>query len=145
MSDVAEGKKWVIGGVLMVHRTFPSAEFLGWPRSKREDFLLEFVSGVVRNVFVENDLDVGKLDEAAASVVRSQFRNVMVGKTKFRNAATGTVAHIECDQELSASPTELEITTRTPPAGGTISPSHARMSHGLRVPAPGHVRRCRNQ
>jgi len=102
-SSIAEGTAWENMGVLTVHRTFPSAEFADWPPAKRGGFLLAFVAGVVRTVFVENSLDVGKLDEAVAYAERSQFRNVMVRKRKYRNAGTGTVAHIDCDQELDES------------------------------------------
>jgi hypothetical protein len=102
-SSIEEGRAWENMGVLTVHRTFPSAQFADWPPAKRGDFLLAFVAGVVRKVFVENSLDVSKLDEAVAYAERSQFHNVMVGKRKYRNVATQTVAHIECDQELDES------------------------------------------
>jgi hypothetical protein len=90
----------VIGGVLMVAREFPVSEFVQWPLEKRQSYMLEFVSTTLREVLREHDLDASLVDDAIQYVVQQEFRNVIVGKKRFRNPDTGEVAHIECVQEM---------------------------------------------
>jgi hypothetical protein len=90
----------VIGGVLMVAREFPVGEFIQWPLERRQSYMLEFVSTTLRDVLRERDLDASLVDDAIRCVIQQEFRNVIVGKKRFRNPDTGEVAHIECVQEM---------------------------------------------
>lgn len=97
--DRSEDQK-VILGVLVVNRDFPVTEFLGWTLKKRQDYMLNFVSDTIREIFLERGLDASLVDDAIEYVTQKKFLNIIVGKKKFRNPSLAEVAHIECEQEM---------------------------------------------
>jgi hypothetical protein len=97
--DVSDEGKNLLG-VLVHNQKFPSDEFVTWPIERRQDYMLKFVSEVTRQVFQENKLDISKLDDAIDYSTQKDFCNLIVGKKRFRNADSGEIAHIECEQKM---------------------------------------------
>ena len=97
--DERENNK-VLSGVLVTNRPFPSAEFVAWPRTKREDYMLQFVSDALRDVLLSRGIDAAPVEAARRYVSECGFRNLIVGKTRFTRQDGLQKAHIECEQEI---------------------------------------------
>jgi hypothetical protein len=87
-------------GILVVNRPFPSDEFVGWNLSRRQNYMLDFVSGILKEVCVVNDQDVAVVEESCSFVLEHKFLRTIVGKSSFPGPDQESSAHIECDQEM---------------------------------------------
>jgi hypothetical protein len=114
VDDPDEGK--VLLGVLIVNRQFPSVEFVKWDLLRRQNYMLDFVSNVLKDVCVAQGQDATVVDEARSFVVEHNFRRTIVGKKRFPGPERRSSAHIECDQEMDGA--RIYIAARLP--GGQV-------------------------
>lgn len=96
-ADHSEDQK-IVGGILVANRNFPVLEFLGWKLEKRQNYMLQFVSGTLRDIFTNQALDTRAIDAAVNHVIDAKFLNVIKGAKRFSNSFGAEVAHIECEQ-----------------------------------------------
>lgn len=98
-SDLSDNGK-ILLGVLIVNRNFPTAEFLQSRLKDRQSLMLGFVSGVLRDVLLDANLDASPVEDAVKYVLDKKLCNVIVGKKRFIDPTTSEVAHIKCEQEM---------------------------------------------
>lgn len=97
-NEEIEGKNLL--GVLVVNRTFPTAEFIKWDLSVRQNHMLDFICGVLKDICRATHLGETVVDDARSFVLENQFRRTIVGKKRFKGPNQFASARIECDWEM---------------------------------------------
>jgi hypothetical protein len=98
----------VLLGVLVVNYHFPVDDFLSWSIEKQQDFILDFLSNAVRQVFDEQGFDTSFIESAREFVRKNNFINVFEGKGK-ESPYENIKARVVCEQDMQEARIYMEI------------------------------------
>lgn len=99
----------MLDGLLLVYRSLPIDKYLGLALPAQQEFLLNFIGNVLRDVFEEFDLPMIEVDEALHAVRQGGFENVIVSKKWIPSPSGKMRARVRCNQKFREAEIVVDI------------------------------------
>lgn len=99
----------MLDGLLLVYRYLSIDEYLRLTLVAQQEFLLNFIGNVLRDVFCAFDLPAAEVDEALRAVRQDKFENTIVSK-KWTPSPSGKMrARVKCTQKFREAEIVVDI------------------------------------
>lgn len=99
----------MLDGLLLVYRNLPIDEYLGLTLIAQQEFLLNFIGNVLRDVFEKFDLPVTDVDEALHAVRQGGFENTIVSKKWIPSPSGKMRARVKCTQKFKEAEIVVDV------------------------------------
>lgn len=99
----------MLDGLLLVYRSLSIGEYLVLELGAQQEFLLNFIGKVLRDVFDDFDLPLAAVDEALRTVRQEKFENIIESKNWTPSLSGKMRARVNCTQKFREAEIVVDI------------------------------------